>query len=95
MSLNSCAVIGGNLAFGWNDRQIELSGAVLRRHCRCAECRYQSLTGNAAATSDEVDIVAGSPLGYGIQLHFSDGHIRGVFPWTYLLEIADASLPSD
>lgn len=90
MSLNNCAVIAGKLVFSWNDRQIELSGTQLRSRCRCAECRYQSLAGTPAVSSADVDIGAASPLGYGVQLHFSDGHNRGVFPWSYLLEIADA-----
>lgn len=90
MSLNNCAVIDGKFVFGWNERQIELSGPQLRQRCRCAGCRSQSLM-DAAVTApiDHVDILAASPMGYGVQLHFSDGHNRGVFPWSYLLEIAD------
>jgi DUF971 family protein len=29
-----------------------------------------------------------APMGYGVQLRFSDGHDKGVFPWAYLAEIA-------
>jgi DUF971 family protein len=89
MSLNNCGVIDGKFVFGWNEGQLELSGALLRRHCRCADCRYQSLTGNPAVASDAIEILAVSPLGYGVQIHFSDGHNRGVYPWSYLLEIAN------
>lgn len=92
MSLNNCAVIDGKFVFGWNDRQIELSGTQIRPHCRCAECRYQALTGVTSVQVDNVDVSAASPLGYGVQLHFSDGHNRGVFPWSYLLQIADGNL---
>ena len=94
MSLTNCAVIDGKFVFGWNNRQIELSGQQLRRRCRCAECRSQSLAGAVVAAesepADHMDILAASPMGYGVQLHFSDGHNRGVFPWSYLVEIADA-----
>lgn len=90
MSMSNCAVIDGNFSFDWNDRQIELSGAQLRQHCRCAECRYQQLTGGEKNNTDDVSVLAASPLGYGVQLHFSDGHNRGVFPWSYLVEITDA-----
>lgn len=91
MSLTNCAVIDGKFVFGWNDRQIELSGPQLRSRCRCAGCRAQELTGAAVLPFDGVEVTAVSPLGYGVQLHFSDGHNRGVFPWSYLLEIADGS----
>jgi DUF971 family protein len=29
------------------------------------------------------------PIGrYAIQLHFSDGHDRGIYPWAYLRELS-------
>ncbi|HYQ49053.1 MAG TPA: DUF971 domain-containing protein, partial [Pseudomonas sp.] len=27
------------------------------------------------------------PQGYGVQLVFSDGHERGIYPWPYLREL--------
>ena len=29
-------------------------------------------------------------MGYGAQLVFSDGHARGIYPWQYLAQLADA-----
>jgi DUF971 family protein len=29
-----------------------------------------------------------NPQGYGVQLVFDDGHERGIYPWSYLRELA-------
>lgn len=88
MNLEHCAVVAGNLMIGWEGRSIVIEGALLRRRCRCSECRYRELRGAGPENAAGVGVVAASPIGYGLQLHFSDGHNRGVFPWSYLEEIA-------
>lgn len=90
-----CAVIDGKLVLEWHDAQVALDGATLRSNCRCAECRYIALTNDALATDnaihhEAVTVLAASPMGYGVQLHFSDDHRRGVFPWSYLFGIGTA-----
>jgi DUF971 family protein len=79
--------IGGVLEIIWPDgvRQC-LSHRSLRSRCRCAECCSKRLHRNAAApVSPRVKVVAIEPVGhYAIQLFFSDGHNRGVFPWPML-----------
>jgi DUF971 family protein len=35
-----------------------------------------------------VRVTAFGPTGYGVQLVFSDGHARGIFPWAYLASLA-------
>lgn len=90
MSPRSCAIRNGRLLVESNESRIELDGSLLRKHCRCAECRAQFLTGSQTAL-ENISVTAATPLGYGLQLHFSDGHNRGVFPWNYLAQIAAES----
>lgn len=90
MSLQQCAIVRGHLHITWDEISAEFDGNQLRRQCRCAECRALALRGEPIASAESVQILAASPLGYGLQLHFSDGHNRGVFPWSYLRELAQA-----
>jgi prepilin-type processing-associated H-X9-DG protein len=32
---------------------------------------------------------------YGVNIAFSDGHARGIYPWTYLAELARTLQPQD
>jgi len=78
------------LTLAWSNLQVTLDGPLLRAACRCAQCRMQKIR---AESSDEnhhagVTVTAVSSMGYGLQLHFSDGHDRGIYPWAYLLEIS-------
>ncbi|AMW83652.1 hypothetical protein AK972_2852 [Pseudomonas yamanorum] len=34
--------------------------------------------------SDRIRVLKVHPQGYGVQLIFSDGHQRGIYPWAYL-----------
>lgn len=92
MPLQHCAVTDGRLQIAWEETSAELDGYLLRSHCRCADCRARTLRGEPTATPGDVRVLAASPLGYGLQLHFSDGHNRGVYPWSYLRELADRSI---
>jgi DUF971 family protein len=71
-----------------------LPHAVLRVHCPCSACRRIRQHGNAVTAvtaAADISIIGVAPMGYGIQLVFSDGHDRGIFPWPYLEQIT--SLP--
>lgn len=87
MSAPRCSVEEGRLAIDWPDRRIALEGSDLRRRCRCAECRSLQLRGHEPVW-DGVSLQGAVAMGYGVQLRFSDGHERGIFPWGYLVEIA-------
>ncbi len=92
MTPQRCAIIDGKLLLEWQTSHVELDGTTLRSNCRCAECRFLTLTNDARTiyrsnAGEAITILAASPLGYGVQLHFSDGHNRGVFPWAYLADI--------
>ncbi len=66
---------------------IELSHARLRGACPCSGCRAGRLGGRIALVDDTVQITAIHPQGYGVQLVFSDGHERGIYPWEYLHQL--------
>lgn len=74
------------LEFVWSDGgRARLDYQALRRLCPCAACR----AGRAEAGDAPVAVNALLPVGtYGVQIVFSDGHDRGIFPWPYLREQA-------
>jgi DUF971 family protein len=76
------------LEIDWKGGASSRYGAGQLRHaCRCAECMRARIDG-AFAPSDEVAIAGIDPIGsYAINVQFSDGHSRGIFPWSYLREI--------
>ncbi|MDB6061381.1 MAG: hypothetical protein JWM78_1484 [Verrucomicrobiaceae bacterium] len=91
MTAQTFAVVDGQLALDWPERRVLLNGTYLRNRCRCSGCRYLELTDVQHAASENITVTAVSPMGYGLQLHFSDGHNRGIYPWSYLTELAVAS----
>lgn len=69
---------------------LSVSHARLRRACRCAGCESQRRREQADPPCDPlVDVQGATPIGeMGLQLHFSDGHERGIYPWPYLRQLA-------
>jgi DUF971 family protein len=60
----------------------------LRAACRCAHCVRARLDGLSSPAFDNVTIERLSPMGhYGINIAFSDGHGRGIYPWAYIWEL--------
>jgi DUF971 family protein len=66
----------------------------LRAACRCADCRRERIdrdadpdTGNA--TIAEVRLVGD----HALNIVFSDGHDRGIYPWSFLRELAQEARP--
>lgn len=73
------------LTLRWPDRREQrIAHAELRRACACAECRRIRLDGHVVAASPDVALIDMHMMGYGVQLIFSDGHARGIYPWRYL-----------
>lgn len=68
-----------------------LSHQFLRHRCNCADCR-SGLPVLAVGGAQDLAIVEIRPVGaYAIQLVFSDGHDRGIYPWRYLRELVAES----
>jgi DUF971 family protein len=50
------------------------------------------IDGAARAASEELTIVDVKPVGtYAVNLFFSDGHDRGIYPWSMLRALADGA----
>lgn len=79
----------GHLHVAWADTALSIDHAALRRACRCAECQAVQRQGRPVDVPHDVRVTHIEPAGYGVQLIFSDGHTRGIFPWTYLASLAE------
>ncbi|MEZ1317930.1 DUF971 domain-containing protein [Pseudomonas fluorescens] len=73
------------LRLNWPDgREQLLAHADLRRQCPCSQCRAFRLQGLRVKVDPRIRVVELNAQGYGLQLVFSDGHERGIYPWSYL-----------
>jgi DUF971 family protein len=74
------------LVLSYAGGQTELiAAASLRLACRCAFCTRARVDGVFPQSFDGVTIGTVSAVGeYGINIGFSDGHDRGIYPWSYL-----------
>lgn len=73
------------LEIDWPDgTSSRLAAAHLRAHCRSSSAVRAALDGDDGASGDlriaDVRLVGT----YAINLVFSDGHDRGIYPWRYL-----------
>lgn len=80
------------LELAWRDgKAAEVSAECLRAACRCAWCTRARIDGTFAASFDPITIDRLTPVGdYAINIAFSDGHARGIYPWAYLQKIVSA-----
>lgn len=77
-------------------REIALAAEALRAACRCAHCRRAQIDGVFPDRFEAVTVTSASPMGhYGVNIAFSDGHNRGIFPFVYLAELAAADPAND
>ncbi|RON24507.1 hypothetical protein BK660_02215 [Pseudomonas brassicacearum] len=76
------------LRLNWPDgREQRLDHAELRRQCPCSQCRAFRLQGLTVKVDPRIRVVELNAQGYGLQLIFSDGHERGIYPWPYLAQL--------
>ncbi|HTF95099.1 MAG TPA: gamma-butyrobetaine hydroxylase-like domain-containing protein [Cellvibrio sp.] len=72
----------------WSAEETEtVSHQYLRGACPCAKCRAARIQGHISLVNADVELIAMNPMGYGLQMVFSDGHDRGVYPWSYLRDL--------
>lgn len=77
------------LRLNWPNGEVQLlSHAQLRQQCPCSQCRALRLRGGAPQVDASIRLLQVHPQGYGLQLVFSDGHERGIYPWVYLASLA-------
>lgn len=76
----------------WDDGiRARFAHTMLRRLCRCAECERARRLGEEAVPAPDVVLTDVRPSGAGaLQFVFSDGHARGIFPFSYLHTLAMA-----
>jgi DUF971 family protein len=79
----------------WVDGVADLRAADLRAACRCAGCRAADLQGQRPALPSRLSLTGAQPVGrYAVQLIFSDGHDRGIYPWAWLRELGSRGVRS-
>ncbi|MBA5982530.1 DUF971 domain-containing protein [Pseudomonas sp. MD195_PC81_125] len=77
------------LRLSWPDgRESLFNHAELRRQCPCSQCRAFRLKAVTPRVDERVRLIEINPQGYGVQLVFSDGHQRGIYPWDYLAQLS-------
>ena len=76
----------GVLALHWADgRSARVTHARLRAVCPCSECRAQRRAGIDIQAHADVRLAAIEPVGaYALNLAFSDGPRRGIYPFEML-----------
>lgn len=80
----------GYLEIEWNDGSRDRASAgALRAASRSSGSVRARVDGRATPPPADLTIVAVHPVGrYALNLIFSDGHDRGIYPWGYLREVA-------
>lgn len=78
------------LVIEWADGiRIDLAAPKLRDLCQSAKSKRLALQGLLAPAAKDLSIEDVSAIGrYGINVAFSDGHDRGIYPWVMLREHA-------
>jgi DUF971 family protein len=71
-----------------DQRRIALAAETLRIACKCAHCTRARIDDRFPAGFPGIAIVQVADLGYGLNLSFSDGHNRGIYPKSYLIELS-------
>lgn len=81
------------LRLNWGAEQpVELSSMMLRKCCACSSCTHARRSGALSLIDADINIDKVELFGVsGLQLFFSDGHSRGVYPWRYLQELGTAT----
>jgi DUF971 family protein len=78
------------LQIDWSDDcTSRLPYTLLRAGCRCAACEQLRRSGTPPVPAADVQLSQLLPVAdQGLNLAFSDGHDRGIYPWSYLRALA-------
>ncbi|MFS8035609.1 DUF971 domain-containing protein [Xanthobacter sp. AM11] len=80
-----------HLRLGFSGGRAALSAPLLRAACRCAGCVAARAQDRFGADFSGVTLTHVAAFGaHGLNLTFSDGHARGVYPFAYLAALAAA-----
>ena len=93
--------IGDELAIAWSDgAESFLQLEMLRRACPCAACggepdvlgRMASRSGGMSYNDKSFNLVGFDSVGgYALQPRWGDGHSTGIYSFTYLRRLGEAS----
>ncbi|MCP3470954.1 DUF971 domain-containing protein [Bradyrhizobium sp. CCGUVB1N3] len=72
-----------------HDGEVMLGAERLRLSCKCAHCTRARFDGRFPQGFPGIAITEIGDLGYGLNISFSDGHNRGIYPKPYLLNLAE------
>lgn len=74
---------------GENGLRRALEAKLMWAECPSAQGRVRRELGRHKAPPENLTIVSVREVGsYGINVVFSDGHDRGIYPWSYLVALA-------
>jgi DUF971 family protein len=87
---------GTALDVHWPDTVARIPAARLRAMARDAQSRRQQIETGTIRIAPGLRITALQPVGaMGVNVCFSDGHDRAIYPWPYLREIALTEVRAD
>ena len=80
-----------SILVNWPDgNQTQLSAFMLREHCNSARAKRARIDFCEEIIPKDITISKVRNVGlYAINLVFSDGHDKGIYPWSYLKELGD------
>jgi DUF971 family protein len=85
-----------SLRLQWADGAADLTATELRAACRCGGCRAAAVRGEPHVPADDLRLAGAEPVGqYAVQLIFSDGHDRGIYPWELLHAMSPTEHPTE
>ncbi len=70
------------------DHEVSFTAERLRSACKCAHCTRARIDERFPERFPGIAIVGVTDLGYGVNIAFSDGHWRGIYPKSYLMDLA-------
>ncbi len=77
------------LVVRWSrNHEVSFSAERLRSACKCAHCTRARIDDRFPERFPGIAIVGVTDLGYGVNIAFSDGHWRGIYPRSYLMDLA-------
>ncbi|ESR27417.1 gamma-butyrobetaine hydroxylase-like domain-containing protein [Lutibaculum baratangense] len=81
----------------WDDRRSDaISAPSLRDACQSAGAKSLRLKGLDVPARGDLTVTNVAPLGhYAVNITFSDGHDRGIYPWSLLRELGRARQPAE
>ena len=82
-----------SLTVRWPDgKATAISASYLRQHCNSASAKRARLDEIDTILMPELTINDIRAIGrYAVNLVFSDGHDRGIYPWAYLRDLGEKS----